>query len=78
MADKRIKYGSNTLAFVAIIIGILVLVNFLSSRRFFRADLTADKRYTVSEATKNLIKSLDDICILLNGASRNCANSSGC
>ena len=61
MADKRIRYGSNTLAFVAIIIGILVLVNFLSSRRFFRTDLTQDKRYTVSKATKNLIKSLDDI-----------------
>lgn len=61
MADKRIRYGGNTLAFVAIIIGILVLVNFLSSRRFFRADLTQDKRYTVSKATKNLIKSLDDI-----------------
>ncbi len=61
MADKRIRYGSNTLAFVAIIIGILLLVNFLSSRRFFRADLTQDKRYTVSKATKNLIKSLDDI-----------------
>ncbi len=61
MADKRIRYGSNTLAFVAIVIGILVLVNFLSSRRFFRADLTEDKRYTVSKATKNLIKSLDDI-----------------
>lgn len=61
LADKRIKYGSNTLAFIAIIIGILVLINFLSSRRFLRFDLTEDKRYTVSKATKNVIKSLDDI-----------------
>ncbi|MDE0482035.1 MAG: Gldg family protein [Candidatus Poribacteria bacterium] len=61
MADKRIRYGSNTVAFVVLILGILVLINFLSSRRFLRADLTEDKRYTVSKATKNVIKSLDDI-----------------
>ncbi len=61
MADKRIRYGSNTVAFIVLIFGILVLVNFLSSRRFLRGDLTEDKRYTVSKATKNVIKSLDDI-----------------
>ena len=61
MADKRIRYGVNTLAFVALIFGILVLINFLSSRRFVRMDLTEDKRYTVSKSTKDLIKNLDDI-----------------
>ena len=61
MADKRFKYGSNTVVVIALIIGILVLVNYLSSRRFLRVDLTEDKRYTVSKATKNVIKGLDDI-----------------
>ncbi|MYI94017.1 hypothetical protein F4083_06785, partial [Candidatus Poribacteria bacterium] len=61
MADKRIKYGSNTVVVIALIIGILVLVNYLSTRRFLRFDLTEDKRYTVSKATKNVIKDLDDI-----------------
>lgn len=61
MADKRIRYGSNTIAFIALILGILVLVNYLSYRRFLRYDLTEDKRYTVSKATKNVIKNLDDI-----------------
>ncbi len=61
MANKRIRYGSNTVVVIALIIGILVLVNYLSSRRFLRADLTEDKRYTVSKATKNVIKGLDDI-----------------
>ena len=61
MADKRIRYGVNTLAFAALIFGILVLINFLSSRRFVRMDLTEDKRYTVSKSTKDLIKNLDDI-----------------
>ena len=61
MANKQIKYGGNTLAFVAIIFGILVLINFLSTRRFIRADLTEDKRYTISKATKNVLDTLDDI-----------------
>ena len=61
MVKKQIKYGGNTLAFVAIIFGILALINFLSTRRFIRADLTEDKRYTISKATKNVIDTLDDI-----------------
>ena len=61
LANKRIIQGGNTLAFVAIILGILVLINFLSTRRFIRADLTEDKRYTISKATKNVLDSLDDI-----------------
>ena len=61
MVNKQIKYGGNTLAFVAIIFGILVLINFLSTRRFIRADLTEDKRYTISNATKNVLDTLDDI-----------------
>lgn len=61
MVNRRIKYGGNTLAFVAIILGILALINFLSTRRFIRADLTEDKRYTISKATKNVLDTLDDI-----------------
>ena len=61
MVNRQIKYGGNTLAFVAIIFGILVLINFLSTRRFIRADLTEDKRYTISKATKNVLDTLDDI-----------------
>lgn len=61
LANKRIRYGSNTVVVIVLIIGILMLVNYLSSRRFLRADLTEDKRYTVSKATKNVIKGLDDI-----------------
>ena len=38
-----------------------MLINFLSTRRFIRADLTEDKRYTISKATKNVLDALDDI-----------------
>ena len=61
MANKRIRHGGNTLALVVIIFGILALINFLSTRRFIRADLTEDKRYTISNATKDVLDALDDI-----------------
>lgn len=43
------------LALVAILVGI----NWLASVIFFRLDLTADKRYTISDATKQLLENLD-------------------
>jgi gliding-associated putative ABC transporter substrate-binding component GldG len=61
MAAKTLKYGGNTLAFILVVFGIIVLINFLSSRRFVRADLTAEKRYTISQSTKKVLKRLDDI-----------------
>ena len=58
---KRLTHGGNAVAFVVILFGILALINFLSTRRFIRADLTEDKRYTISDATKNVLNTLDDI-----------------
>jgi gliding-associated putative ABC transporter substrate-binding component GldG len=43
-----------------LIIGIIVVVNIIGSRIFRRVDLTKEKIYTLSEASKNLVRSLDD------------------
>jgi gliding-associated putative ABC transporter substrate-binding component GldG len=61
MASKTLKYGGNTMAFILVVLGIVALINFLSTRRFVRSDLTEDKRYTISESTKKVLKRLDDI-----------------
>lgn len=61
MATRTLKYGSNTLVFILVVFGIVAAINFLSSRRFLRADLTDDKRYTISASTKDVIKRLDDV-----------------
>lgn len=42
------------------IIGALIVVNVLSAFVFFRLDLTQEKRYTLSEATENLLVNLPD------------------
>ncbi|MCB9219825.1 MAG: Gldg family protein [Ignavibacteriales bacterium] len=41
-------------------IAILILVNVLSSRYFFRIDLTEDQRYSLSDATKSILEKLDE------------------
>lgn len=66
MIDRltKSKYGW------VIVLIILVLVNWLFSFIHYRADLTAEKRYTVSPATRSMLQSLDadvDITVLLSG-----------
>jgi gliding-associated putative ABC transporter substrate-binding component GldG len=45
---------------ILLILGILVLLNLGASRFFFRLDYTEDKRYSLSNATKNILASLND------------------
>ncbi len=44
-----------------LLVVIIAAINMLSSRIFTRFDLTAEKRYTLSEPTKKLLNNLDDI-----------------
>ncbi|WKZ69100.1 MAG: GldG family protein [Melioribacteraceae bacterium] len=45
---------------LAFIVGILVLVNFISDKFFLRLDFTEDQRYSLSEATKNILTELQN------------------
>jgi gliding-associated putative ABC transporter substrate-binding component GldG len=42
------------------VVGIIILVNYLSNRFFFRLDLTEGKRYSLSPATKDILRSLEE------------------
>ncbi len=44
----------------ALILGILILLNVIGSLRFFRIDLTTEKRFSLSESTIRLLEELDD------------------
>ena len=54
---KRSKVISQVLIFI----GILLVVNLISEKLFLRLDFTADKRYTLSDATKDILEDLDDV-----------------
>ncbi len=46
------------ITYILLVAGILILLNILASRFFFRIDFTEDKRYTLSNATKDLLNRL--------------------
>jgi len=58
--DKT-SYSINTKAMAFIVLGILILVNILSTRMFVRFDWTQGKQYSISDSTKALLTGLDDI-----------------
>lgn len=48
------------LELLIVILGIFI-INQLASIRFFRIDLTSEKRYSISQSSKNILKELDDV-----------------
>lgn len=45
---------------ILLIVAVVVLINILADIYFVRLDFTADNRYTLSKATKNILRELDD------------------
>ena len=55
MNDKlRFKY------YIALALGVLVLINVLANRFFVRLDFTEDQRYTLSETTKDILQDITE------------------
>lgn len=55
MLTKKKVYTSILLVF-----GILLLVNFISNEFYIRLDFTEDQRYSLSEATENILEAVDN------------------
>lgn len=51
---------NNRYTTLLLIAGILLLLNMLSNRFFFRLDLTEGRQYTLSKATKDILRNLED------------------
>ena len=49
---------------IVVISAIVLLLNFVCSFMFKRFDLTTEKRYTLSESTKKLLKNLNDVVFI--------------
>ena len=52
-------YKKRSLQSIAIAFGIIVLLNFLAEKQFYRWDLTKEKRFTLTPSTKELLKDMD-------------------
>lgn len=60
MIKKLSSYKMQNLIQFLLLFGIIILVNIISSFVFTRFDLTSDKRYTISQPTRDLIQSIDE------------------
>ena len=58
MTQKKSIRKQKDITMVLVVITILLLINFVASFLFKRFDLTSEKRYTLSESTKELLKKL--------------------
>lgn len=45
---------------ILLVLGIILLLNIIASKFFFRIDYTADQRYTLSQATKDILSQLSE------------------
>ena len=61
MKTQKIKSKAEMVAVACAVIFAVALLNYVSGKFFFRIDLTEDRQYTVSDATKRILKGLDDI-----------------
>ena len=50
----------NNIITIALLAGILLLINILSNQFFLRFDLTENRQYTLSRATKDILRDLED------------------
>ena len=57
---KKALIGTNVIAMVLLATAILSVVSYLNARHYRRFDVTQLRRYTLSEKTKNILKSLEE------------------
>jgi ABC-type uncharacterized transport system involved in gliding motility auxiliary subunit len=57
--ERNTRLGTIAATSVIIVLGILVALNYLSSRRNWRWDLTEAKQFSVSDQTRQILRSLD-------------------
>lgn len=61
MTQKKSIRKKRDIAMLLVVLAIVVLVNFVGAFLFKRFDLTSEKRYTLSESSRKLLKKLDDV-----------------
>lgn len=57
----RKQFKNQSYRDLTILLLTILLINYIASYFFFRIDLTAEKRYTLTETTKKILKNLNDV-----------------
>jgi ABC-2 type transport system permease protein len=61
METKKIKNRTELITYILIMLGLIAVVNYLAMLKFGRIDLTEGKAYSISQASKKILKNLDDV-----------------
>jgi len=59
--NKRVNYKWQALSELIMMIALLVIVNLICSRFFFRLDMTKENRYSLSDASKTLASKVNEV-----------------
>jgi len=60
LGRRDTKYGTNALISIIAVLGIVILINFIVSKRNLRYDLTSAGLYSLSEQTIKILENLED------------------
>ena len=58
---KKRNFKLQSLTELGLVLGLLILLNLILTNYFFRIDLTSEKRYSLSESSKDLAAKVDDV-----------------
>src|SRR5258707_10302104 len=58
-ARRQARYGTLAATSVLVVLGILVAINYIGARQNKRWDLTANKQFSLSDQSKNVVAKLD-------------------
>ncbi len=58
ISKRSVKYGANAFVSALIVLGIIILLAFITNRHHLRADLTSKGLYSLSEQTKSVLNGL--------------------
>src|SRR5437762_10902940 len=56
---RQARYGTLAATSVLVVLGILVAINYIGARQNKRWDLTANKQFSLSDQTRNVLQKLD-------------------
>src|SRR5499426_2015477 len=56
---RQARYGTLAATSVLVVLGILIAINYIGSRQNKRWDLTANKQFSLSDQTRNVLAKLD-------------------
>src|SRR5688500_14832657 len=63
-SGREARFGSLAVASIAVVLAILVGINYLASRRNKRWDLTAAKQFTLSDQTRKVLEGLEQPVVI--------------